>query len=593
MFAVGLGRRRLSAVGVCMILATVLPVKQGFGETFSVPGDRAKTIGQAVSLAEQNSDTSNVIEVATGTYTESTLTITKSLTIRGGDGAQVVVRAAGDPLVVFNGASSTVTLANLILSAPGTAIRINAPASVVLRNLVIRQASTAIRCDVQTTTASIDHITFFQVTNGVDCQTSIIPIRNNIFSVVSGTPIVSFTAAGATLPNYNLFHSATGPTDGERGDNAFPNTTDTADDPRFVDIADNDFHLQLGSAAIAKGLDVLNAPVDLGAYGGSLIEQVPFPPKNPAATCGVPDATSCEVKWNQNLDHRVTGYLVLTSAPSAPNPDYERTDPLDTAAAQCAGSPPVCAFTRGSLTDTGTTPAQPSTPAAGFGDTRVQLTWPAVDGATTYDVFMRTDSTPTTLAMTVSGNSALVEGLTNGIPHHFSVRAVNQPTFHAAVRSSYDTPVEATSPGSAISEAIPVVYGTAQPGPPSAEVTSTPQPLLDFPPLENNGGCFIATAAYGSSLAPQVDTLRAFRERYLRPYAPGRAAIRLYEAWSPPLADAIRSSDGARAVTRMMLWPAVGAAWVAVYGAWWALVMLSAAVVAWMVFMARRGAVRA
>lgn len=592
MFAMGLSRWRLSTVGVWLILVTVLPVNQGLGETFDVPGNRARTIGQAVSLAEQNSDTSNTIEVATGNYTETTLTIKKSLTIRGGDGAKVVVQAASDPLVVINGASSTVTLANLILSTSGTAIRISAPASVVLRNLVIRQASTAIRCEVSTTTASIDHITFFQVTNGVDCQTSIIPIRNNIFSVVSGTPIFPFSAVGATLPNYNLFHNATGPT-GARGGNAFPNLNDTADEPGFVDSANNDFHLQDGSAAIDKGVSLINEPVDLGAYGGSLITPVPFPPKTPTVTCGVPDATSCKVSWEQNLDHSVTGYLVLTSAPSAPSPNYDQTDPVENVDALCAGSPPVCEFTRSSLVDTGTTPGQPSTPTAGFGDTRVQLTWPAVTNATTYDVYVGTAPNSGTLALTVLAPGALVPDLVNGVLYYFSVRAVNQPKFHAAVKAVYGT-VSATSVASEMSEAAPVIYGTAQPGSLSAEVTSTPQPLVDFPPLENNGGCFIATAAYGSPLAPQVDVLRMFREHYLRPHAPGRILIGVYETLSPPVAEVIRSSETLRLVVRAMLWPVVGLAWMTVHGPWWSLLILGAAtILGGFALVRRRGAVRA
>jgi hypothetical protein len=571
----------------------VLPSSSGFGETFDVPGDRVKTIGQAISLAEQNSDSSNIIEVATGDYPESTLTISKSVTIRGKDGAKVVIRAASDPLVAIGGVSSSVTLANLILFTAGTAVRIDTAGTVVLRNLVITRASTAIVCpSTGTTSASIDHVTFFQVTNGINCQASSIPIRNNIFSVVSGTPIFPSTVLAATLPNYNLFHAATGPT-GERGDNAFPNTTDTADDPTFVDSVNLDFHLQDGSAAIEKGVNVVGDPVDLGAYGGSLTDPVPFPPKNPTVTCG---ASSCEVKWDQNLDHLVTGYLVLTSAPSAPDPDYERTDPLGNAAAQCTGSPPVCSFTRGSLVDTGTTPAQPSTPTAGFGDTKVQLTWPPVTGATTYDVYFGTSSPPTTLAMTVTPNSALVPNLTNGVLYHFAVGAVNQPKFHAAVQAVYGSTVSATSPASDVSEATPVVYGTAQPGPLSAEVTSTPQPLIDFPPLEDNGGCFIATAAFGSSLAPQVDVLRAFRERYLRPNASGRSVIQMYESWSPPLADAIRSSDTMRLGVRVLLWPLVGLAWMAVYGGPWMVclfVAVAATTVVWIVVVRRRGAARA
>jgi hypothetical protein len=49
--------------------------------------------------------------------------------------------------------------------------------------------------------------------------------------------------------------------------------------------------------------------------------------------------------------------------------------------------------------------------------------------------------------------------------------------------------------------------------------------------------CFIATAAYGSALAPQVVTLRAFRDDRLRQSRLGRWMIDVYERCSPPLAD--------------------------------------------------------
>lgn len=67
--------------------------------------------------------------------------------------------------------------------------------------------------------------------------------------------------------------------------------------------------------------------------------------------------------------------------------------------------------------------------------------------------------------------------------------------------------------------------------------------------------CFIATAAYGSPLAGDLDTFRSFRDAVLLKTAVGAAAVDLYYTVSPSIADQVAAHPALAALVRMVLTP--------------------------------------
>lgn len=76
----------------------------------------------------------------------------------------------------------------------------------------------------------------------------------------------------------------------------------------------------------------------------------------------------------------------------------------------------------------------------------------------------------------------------------------------------------------------------------------------------SGGGCFIATAAYGTPLAGEIDVLRHMRDRSLLPTALGAAFVDTYYRLSPGLAERIAQDPALRAGVRTFLQPAIWAA---------------------------------
>jgi len=75
----------------------------------------------------------------------------------------------------------------------------------------------------------------------------------------------------------------------------------------------------------------------------------------------------------------------------------------------------------------------------------------------------------------------------------------------------------------------------------------------------DSGNCFIATAAYGTSTADEIDTLRAFRDEVLLESTLGSQLVEWYYQASPPVADFISGNSFLKTIVReLVIDPIVG-----------------------------------
>ena len=118
-----------------------------------------------------------------------------------------------------------------------------------------------------------------------------------------------------------------------------------------------------------------------------------------------------------------------------------------------------------------------------------------------------------------------VTGLTAGLTYYFTATAYTG----TGDESSFSNETSYTIPGS-----------------PSASAGTS-----------GGGGCFIATAAYGSRLAPEVAELWEFRDRYLLTNGPGLAFVDWYYRVSPPVAAFIAEHESLKMAVRWGLVPVV------------------------------------
>jgi len=69
--------------------------------------------------------------------------------------------------------------------------------------------------------------------------------------------------------------------------------------------------------------------------------------------------------------------------------------------------------------------------------------------------------------------------------------------------------------------------------------------------------CFIATAAYGTPMAEEIQILRKFRDEYLLTNPLGQALVDFYYRVSPPIAEFITEHPSLKPIVRVGLAPAM------------------------------------
>lgn len=203
----------------------------------------------------------------------------------------------------------------------------------------------------------------------------------------------------------------------------------------------------------------------------------------------------------------------------------------------------------------------------------------------------RRDTTPPTVAITLPANNAIVSSTVTvrasasddigvgGVQFRYDSTSIGSeivtPPYEVRWNttavlngSHFLTATVRDSEGNAAtsSSVFITVSNSSIPPPPSNPPASNPPGSGSTTAADGDGGgCFIATAAYGSPLAGPVLLLRTFRNRYLMTNPVGEAFVQWYYRHSPPIAARIRQSLPLRLAVLAILWPLVGVAWVSLH----------------------------
>lgn len=527
------------------------------------------TLTSAINAA--NITTNDNIIIEPGTYTES-VTLKNNLPISGTETARTILQNPGSSTAVItaNGLTS-VSISNLTISSTSVGIQaVNSGVKISNNIFLGGSQGTAVQLQ-QNSSGEITNNTFYQNQTAISSTVDLM-IQNNIFSsnanALSAVGLSQFTK----VTNNDFYNNTNrGPFPYDQNNNLetnIPNPTYTNPDPIFVDTAKSppamDLHVQEGSPCIGTGSG--SPPVDMGAFGGTGADTIPFIISGVTLT-SQPGSGTVTVNWSANKSYDVTN--TVTAKQGGYNVHYRLNkagSPYDTTVSVASTT---TSHIISGLTTTAAPPAAPTLTLAGFASNTLLLSWTTSSIATKYIVYY-TDTTAGTPEQSREVLAPVafpyeLTGLVNLHNYSVEVTVVAQPIYYFSV-TAFDYTVKGTNGGnpgvsheSAYSPDISLAVGSPAESARSNALDDYPEAVAPYPFIPNTG-CFIATAAYGSYSASQVQALRLFRDRYLLTNGPGRAFVRWYYTHGPRGAQFLNDHPEWKPLARAALMPAVGMA---------------------------------
>jgi len=540
------------------LLAAAAPVPCA-AATLTVPTDH-RTIQAAIDAARAQ----DTVLVEPGTYREN-LVLRAGVALVGRETARTFLEPpSADQAVVRIQLANDVRVSSFTVIGADVAVQVVGSLNVEITNMVFVSARVT-GVDADDSDIAIANNVFFDNAIAIRRDSILVDVTNNIFrsnavTIRSRDVIVDNNVNVSQNCWSNNADLRPGGADSGYG------TGITLGDPLFVAETARDFHLKQGSPCIdvGAGTDAIDSTVaDAGAYGGQFADSRPLPVSGLTLTdASVSPAVAITATWLPNQSYLVThttvpgGYRVHyeQNAPGAP---YSGTD-----AGGGTQSSPIEAGSVTTFTLANLAPVRPRANAtqllsAAGHDQSVVLTWVPAPDASGYRVHYGVDSTTERQIDAGNVTTFTVLGLANGTFYKFAVSTLTRATYYVAVTATDSTPARHES---AYSEERSIQVGAPEVAPLSNELSARPEFTAAYPTLPDEGGCFIATAAYGADWEAEVQALRDFRDRYLLGHAPGRWFVARYYALSPGVADYIRAHPALKPLVRAVLAPLVVAA---------------------------------